>query len=193
MNTSAQQSMPDHSRNQQVNIVFDDPEHVDDVFSGAANQQSDMSNQYQSTQYPDSQYTSRPWSYMSQPGEIYDPRHPYTMMDPQPKRLYLPESSYQHYIRDRQRHRTIPIQIHTPSRSKLAAGLLGIFFGGFGVHNFYLHRMKRGLAQLALTLLSGGFLFYASAIWGCVEGIRILASDPNDVWSRDGWGKPLTS
>lgn len=62
------------------------------------------------------------------------------------------------------------------SKSKIAAGLFGIFFGAFGVHNFYLGYNGRAVAQLLITLLSCGFLAPVSSIWGMVEGIMILAS-----------------
>ena len=59
------------------------------------------------------------------------------------------------------------------SRSRLAAGLLGIFLGVFGIHNFYLGFTKKAVIQIILAFLSGGVI---SCIWGLVEGIYILAS-----------------
>src|SRR4051812_46183708 len=32
-------------------------------------------------------------------------------------------------------------------KSRLAAGLLGVFLGGLGIHNFYLGKTNRGLIQ----------------------------------------------
>lgn len=60
------------------------------------------------------------------------------------------------------------------SKSKLAAGILGILVGGLGIHNFYLGYTKRGLIQLLISVLSCGTLAFASSIWGLVEGILIL-------------------
>lgn len=37
-------------------------------------------------------------------------------------------------------------------KSKVAAGLLGMFLGCYGVHNFYLGYTKKAIAQLLLTL-----------------------------------------
>ena len=54
-------------------------------------------------------------------------------------------------------------------KSKMTAGLLGIFLGGFGVHNFYLGYTGKAIAQIALM-----FCFGIGAIWGLVEGIMIL-------------------
>ncbi len=60
------------------------------------------------------------------------------------------------------------------SKSKLAAGLLGIFLGGLGVHNFYLGYTGKAVAQLLISILSCGILSPVSAIWGLVEGILYL-------------------
>lgn len=42
------------------------------------------------------------------------------------------------------------------AKSKIAAGLLGIFLGYFGVHNFYLGYTGKAVAQLLITLLTCG-------------------------------------
>ena len=69
-------------------------------------------------------------------------------------------------------------------KSKLVAGLLGIFLGGFGIHNFYLGNNKRGVIQIIVTLVTCGI----GAIWGFVEGIMILVGHIN----TDASGRPLT-
>ena len=46
------------------------------------------------------------------------------------------------------------------AKSKIAAGLLGIFLGAFGVHNFYLGYTGKAIAQLLITLLSCGVLSF---------------------------------
>lgn len=76
-------------------------------------------------------------------------------------------------------------------KSKLAAGLFGIFLGAFGVHNFYLGFTGKAVAQLLITILSLGMLSFVSAIWGLIEGILILASQPGSQWSFDAQGIPL--
>ena len=70
---------------------------------------------------------------------------------------------------------------------KIAAGILGILLGCFGVHNFYLGYTGKAIAQLCLSLLSCGVLSFASAIWGLVEGIMILTGSIN----TDANGIPL--
>ena len=65
-------------------------------------------------------------------------------------------------------------QTTTQAKSKIAAGLLGIFLGGFGVHNFYLGYTGKAVAQLLITVLSCGILSVVSSVWGLIEGIMIL-------------------
>lgn len=65
------------------------------------------------------------------------------------------------------------------AKSKMAAGLLGIFLGAFGVHNFYLGFKGKALAQLLISVLSCGTLAVASEIWGLIEGIMILTGSIN--------------
>lgn len=72
------------------------------------------------------------------------------------------------------------VAVNTPvygprgTRSKVAAGLLGIFLGAFGVHNFYLGYTGKAVAQLVITLATCGMGSVISGIWGFVEGIMIL-------------------
>lgn len=78
-------------------------------------------------------------------------------------------------------------------KSKLAAGLLGIFLGCFGVHNFYLGNTGKAVAQLLLTVI-GWILIIGptvAGIWGLVEGILILCSHYGSQWHRDAQGVEL--
>lgn len=74
-----------------------------------------------------------------------------------------------------------------PSKSKIAAGIFGIFFGALGIHNFYLGYTGKAVIQLLITVLSFGVLSFVSAIWGFIEGILILSGDIN----KDANGNPL--
>ena len=79
-------------------------------------------------------------------------------------------------------------------KSKVAAGLLGIFLGYFGAHNFYLGNSGKAVAQLLITLLSIGALAPFSVLWGFSEGILILSAQPGArPWGVDAHGVPLTS
>ncbi|MDD2371071.1 MAG: TM2 domain-containing protein [Firmicutes bacterium] len=57
---------------------------------------------------------------------------------------------------------------------KILAGVMGILFGAFGVHNFIYGYTGKAIAQLLITLLSCFLLSWVSAIWGLIEGIMIL-------------------
>lgn len=74
------------------------------------------------------------------------------------------------------------------AKSKIVAGLLGIFLGSLGIHNFYLGYNNKALTQLLLSVLSCGVLAVVSEIWGLVEGIQILTG----TISVDANGKPLS-
>lgn len=81
------------------------------------------------------------------------------------------------------------------AKSKLTAGLLGIFLGCFGIHNFYLGYTSKAVTQLVLTIVGlvlscivvGIFLVMGVSIWGLIEGIMILTGSIN----KDGQGNPL--
>ncbi len=70
-------------------------------------------------------------------------------------------------------------------KSKIAAGLLGLFLGGWGVHNFYLGFTTKAVIQLILTIFTCGI----ASLWGFIEGIMILAGsikvDANGVPLKD--------
>lgn len=76
-------------------------------------------------------------------------------------------------------------------KSKIAAGLLGIFLGGLGIHNFYLGNTNRALIQLLVSIFGGvvtcGLASAGMGIWGLVEGIMILTGSI----SEDAHGVPL--
>ena len=84
------------------------------------------------------------------------------------------------------------------AKSKVAAGLLGIFLGGYGVHNFYLGYTGKAVAQLSIAIaaivlsaISCGILIplaFITPIWGLVEGIMILCGSI----TTDAQGNPLS-
>ncbi len=69
----------------------------------------------------------------------------------------------------------------TGRKSKLAAGLLGILLGGFGIHNFYLGFTGKAIAQLLLTIVGWIIIIgpIIAGIWGLIEGILILTGSMN--------------
>ncbi len=70
------------------------------------------------------------------------------------------------------------------AKSKLVAGLLGIFLGGFGIHRFYLGYTGIGITQIIVTIVTCGIGY----LWGFIEGILILVGNIN----KDAQGNPLT-
>jgi TM2 domain-containing membrane protein YozV/ribosomal protein L32 len=61
-----------------------------------------------------------------------------------------------------------------PIKSKIAAGLLGIFLGGLGIHKFYMGKIGMGILYL---LFSWTFI---PGLIGFIEGIIYLASNEHN-------------
>ncbi len=76
------------------------------------------------------------------------------------------------------------VPLYESQKFQLVAGLLGIFLGGYGVHNFYLGKKDIAVIQLVLTLCTG-----VGSIWGLVEGVLILFGHAS--YSTDANGQPL--
>lgn len=78
-------------------------------------------------------------------------------------------------------------------KSKIVAGLLGLFLGVLGVHNFYLGYTGKAVAQLLLTLIGWIILIgpIISGIWALIESVLILCSSYGSNWHRDGRGQEL--
>ena len=77
-----------------------------------------------------------------------------------------------------------PARPPIPGKSKLAAGLLGILLGGWGVHRFYLGYTGIGVLQIVATLCTCGI----GALWGFIEGILIISGN---TITTDATGMPL--
>ncbi len=60
----------------------------------------------------------------------------------------------------------VPASDCISKKSRLAALLLGIFLGRFGIHNFYLGRFGRAITQLILSV--SAWVIYFGAIIGAV-------------------------
>jgi TM2 domain-containing membrane protein YozV len=65
-------------------------------------------------------------------------------------------------------------------KSKMVAGLLGIFLGVFGVGRFYTGHTGLGVAQLAVGVCTAGI----GGIWGLIDGIMILVNGGTDAQGR---------
>ena len=82
-------------------------------------------------------------------------------------------------------------------KSKIAAGILALFFGAYGVHNFYLGYTGKAVTQLVLTIIGfitfifivGIFITAAVGIWAFIEAIMIFTGGI----SKDANGNELIS
>lgn len=143
----------------------------------------------ESSYYGPGPYGPAPYDYG--PGPV--PRDPYYGPGPWCPPRYVP---YRYPPRPLYQYppRYVPYRYALRRKSKAAAGLLGIFLGGLGAHNFYLGNTNKALAQLLITLLSIGLFAPVSALWGFIEGIVILCARPGQPpWGVDARGVPLTS
>ncbi|MDO4649109.1 MAG: TM2 domain-containing protein, partial [Eubacteriales bacterium] len=74
-------------------------------------------------------------------------------------------------------------------KSKLTAALLCLFFGGFGVHRFYLGHSALGGVMVGLTvfgiltsiLIFGIFIVIGVGVWAFVDFIMILTGSIKDA------------
>ena len=71
----------------------------------------------------------------------------------------------------------------TKNNKKVLAGLMGIFFGGFGIHKFVLGYKKPGLIMLIGSLVTFGLLFYVFAVIGLIEGIIYLTKSDDNFYA----------
>jgi TM2 domain-containing membrane protein YozV len=82
------------------------------------------------------------------------------------------------------------------AKSKIAAGLLGIFLGSLGVHKFYLGYSKEGVIMLLITLVTLvptiGLGPAAMGLVGFIEGIIYLVKSDEEfaqtyIRNHKGW------
>ena len=77
------------------------------------------------------------------------------------------------------------------NKSKVTAAILAFFLGGFGIHNFYLGKTGRGVAQLLITIFVLFIGPLISSVWAIVEGAQILGSHPGSPYHMYGKGLQL--
>lgn len=82
----------------------------------------------------------------------------------------------------------VPPKQEKGSKSKLVAGLLAIFLGTYGVHNFYLGNTGKAIAQLLITLLTCFVGSIVTSVWALIEGVMLLCGKIE----TDGYGNKLS-
>lgn len=65
-------------------------------------------------------------------------------------------------------------------KSKVTAGLLGIFLGSLGIHKFYLGYKKEAIIMLLVSLLTCGVGASIMSIIGLIEGIMYLTKSDEE-------------
>ncbi|WP_281231438.1 TM2 domain-containing protein [Flavobacterium gelatinilyticum] len=79
---------------------------------------------------------------------------------------------------------------NTPSQpsqenKKVLAGVLGILFGGFGVHKFVLGYTQEGIIQLVISVVTCGI----GSFIGLIEGIIYLTKSDEEFYQTYQVGK----
>ena len=79
--------------------------------------------------------------------------------------------------------------VQVEQKSKLVAGLLAIFLGTLGIHNFYLGNTQKAVLQLVITIIAGwiGVGLIVTQVWALIEAIQLFTGSIK----VDGKGVPL--
>lgn len=133
---------------------------------------------------------SQPYQQPGQPGQPAQPDQSYQgqpyQQQPQPGQYYQ-QQGYQPPV---QPHYVAP---YASPKDHVAAGLLAILLGAFGIHKFYLGYNTQGFIFLAITILAGVFTIgIASAVmWviAVVEGIIYLSKSQSEFERTYVYGK----
>ena len=65
-------------------------------------------------------------------------------------------------------------------KSKIVAGILQLFLGGFGAGRFYTGHTGMAVAMILVTVFTCGI----GSIWGLIDGIIILVNGGTDAQGR---------
>ena len=135
-----------------------DPCAAECKFCGEKLAQQQVRQQYNQQPQPqmNQQYNRQPQPQVNQQYNQQGPVQPQTVYVQQP----VPQTVY-----------ATAINPAWPVKSKIAAGLLAILLGGFGIHKFYLGKVGMGILYLVFCWT------YIPALVGFVEGIIYLCSN----------------
>jgi len=76
-----------------------------------------------------------------------------------------------------------------PENKKVVAGILGILFGGLGIHKFILGYTTEGIIQILLSVITCGIV---GSFIGLIEGIIYLTKTDEEFYhiyqeNKKGW------
>ena len=168
-----------------VELASQEPEIVEADQTEAAAQpevqaQPDAQQAYQQQAYQQQAYQQQPYQQQAYQQPYQQQAYQQQAYQQQPYQ----QQAYQQQPYQQQAYQTNGYpNMMTPPKSKMAAGLLGIFLGGFGVHNFYLGFTSKAVIQIVVSLITCGI----GSLWGFIEGIMILTGSIN----TDASGRPL--
>lgn len=78
-----------------------------------------------------------------------------------------------------------------PQKSAYVAAFLALFFGVYGLHDFYLDRKNKGLVKLLVTLLGCGVGVFVSMVLSIIDAIKLFKGEINTDGNGDlikmGW------
>jgi TM2 domain-containing membrane protein YozV len=88
-----------------------------------------------------------------------------------------------------QKKQTNSTNVSSEPKQRVIAGILALFVGGLGIHNFYLGYTEKAVIQLLLSTVGWivGIGPVIAGVWAFIEGIQILTGDIK----VDGKGQPL--
>lgn len=128
--------------------------------------------------------------YAPQAQQPYAPGQPYSAQGQQAYGQYAPPAGRAYQQPPVQPHYDAP---YVSSKDHVAAGLLAIFLGGFGIHKFYLGCSTQGFIMLAISILGGIFSFglATGVIWliAIIEGIIYLTKNQTEFERTYVYGK----
>lgn len=83
--------------------------------------------------------------------------------------------------------------VQNVGKNRVVVGLMALFLGTLGIHNFYLGYKNKALTQLLVSVIGGifscGIATLAVGIWTLIESIQIfsgtISTDANGVPFRD--------
>lgn len=85
------------------------------------------------------------------------------------------------------------VPAHRTGKNRVVVGLMALFLGTLGIHNFYLGFKNKAMTQILVSIVGGlfscGLATIAVQIWALVESIQIFTgsinADANGVPLRD--------